>query len=98
VLVISAEALDDSRILVAVVGTKRRRPEVASRAEFWQHARGTLVVGSLEYGDEIVGANGPVDLRDAYSCFWASDSAWSRRWTVSFAVLTPWSVQFIEVM
>ena len=34
VLVISAEALDDPRHLVAVVGTKRRCPEVASRAEF----------------------------------------------------------------
>jgi hypothetical protein len=65
VLVISTESLDDPWHLFAVVGAKRSRPDVASRADLQEEGRSALVIGSFEDADEVVGTHGPVDLQAA---------------------------------
>ena len=59
--------LDDARHLFAVVGAKRQGPEVPRRAKFEQHCTGALIVGGFDYCDQVVGADGPIDLLDCRS-------------------------------
>ena len=65
--VISAESLDDPRHFFAIVSTKRQGPEVAPRAKLEHHRGGALLVWGLEYGDQVIRTDGPVDLLDARS-------------------------------
>ena len=62
--VISAESLDDPRHFFAIVSTKRQGPEVAPRAKLEHHRGGALLVWGLEYRDQVIRTNGPVDLLD----------------------------------
>src|SRR5919107_929678 len=64
VLVISAESLDDPRHFFAIVSTKRQGPEIAPRAKLEHHRGGALLVWGLEYRDQVIRTNGPVDLLD----------------------------------
>jgi hypothetical protein len=64
VLVSSAESNGPGH-LFAVASTKRQLPRVVRRAKLEHHRGSALLVGGLEFRDEVVGANGPVDLLDA---------------------------------
>src|SRR5918997_5679818 len=61
---ISTQSLEYPRHLVAVVGPKGRGPQVAPGPQFEQHRRDALVVGGLDYGDEVVRPYRPVGLFD----------------------------------